>query len=394
VDQEKSISSKEEESKISLEEEEEKKVETETSSVECPKKEKCQRKKRCFRLCACFGILMSVCMVFWSILVITLSVKAYSNFNDCFDSDNFKLNEVIYKDKNIQNVHLNVITGIVSVDFHDQQDFIVRVYDRTRQNSPVDVNAFNSSIMKVRNMIYIVSEAPAFDFHHCQHSNIEILIPKTYAQKVSFSGFIKTGSLSFFSENIANVGIIDLTVEAGFISVEQINAQSISLSTELGVIELAETVATQSIKLLVNTGSIRTYDIITKDLQSVVKYGRTLHYDVVSEKIYVETKWGYSRIFEASSFTSMQDIKMKTEYGRTALMLNSPNINFSLGSRKGDMIVEYENEMWKCAVSSKNVTMLNGKCNSLENKKESNKVNVNLNTKYGVSYLLVDSIDD
>jgi len=286
-----------------------------------------------------------------------------------------------------------VITGIVSVEFHDQADFIVRMYDRAREHSPVDLNTFNSSIMKVKNTLNIVSEAPAFDFHHCQHSNIEILIPKTY-QKVSFSGFIKTGSISFFAENIANVGSIEIAVEAGFISVEQINAQSISLSTEFGVIEVAETVASNSMKLLANTGSIRTYDVITKDLQAVTKYGRSLHYDVVSDKILVDTKWGYSRIFEASSFTSNQDITMKTEYGKTMLMLNNPHINFSVGAKKGDMVVEFENDLWKCAVTSKNVTIVNGKCNSIENTKDNSKVNVNLSTKYGVSYLLVDSIED
>lgn len=332
-------------------------------------------------------------MVFWSILVITMSVKAYSNFNDCFDSDKYKLREVVYKENNIQNIHLNVITGIVSVEFHDQGDFIVRMYDRAREHSHVDLNTFNSSIMKVKNTINIESQAPAFDFRHCQHSNIEILIPKTY-QKVSFSGFIKTGSLTFSAENIANVGAIDVAVEAGFITVDQISAQTISLSTELGVIEISETVATQSMKLLVNTGSIRTYDVITKDLQAVTKYGQSLHYDVVSDKIFVDTKWGYSRIFEASSFTSNQDIKMRTEYGKTTLVLNNPHVNFSVGATKGDMVVEFENELWKCAVTSKNTTTVNGKCNSIENTKDNSKVNVNLRTKYGVSFLLVDYIDE
>jgi len=338
---------------------------------------------------------MSISMVFWSILVITLSVKAYSHFNDCFDSDNYKLKEVIYKENNIQNVHLSVITGIVSVEFADTTDFTVRIYDRARAASPVDLNTFNSSILKVKNTLHIVSESPAFDCHHCQHSNIEIIIPKTYAQKVSFNGFIKTGSLSFSAESIANVGVIEVAVEAGFITVEQINAQSILLSTELGAIEVAETVASQSMKLLVNTGSIRTYEVITKDLQAIVKYGRSVHYDIVSDKIYVETKWGFSRVFETSSFTANQDISMKTEYGKTMLFLNSPNINFNVGSKKGDMIVEYENDLWKCAITSKNVTMLNGKCNTLEKtKNNNNKVHASLSTKYGVSFLLVDTIDE
>jgi len=286
-----------------------------------------------------------------------------------------------------------LVTGYVNIKYSDDATTIdVRVLDKYRHKDLVEVKSFSTNLSVDKGIISISSESPAFDFHACQHASIEIVIPKKYRHAISFTGIVKTGFVKFSGEYSVAVGAVDIAVEAGFIKVKHLNAQSLSLSVELGLIKAREIISVQATKLEVHTGFIKSRDIITKDFQSIVKYGGSRHRDVVADTITANTKWGYTSIVDVSSFNQVQNINMNTGYGKSRLLLNNPNLNFTLSNKKGFMLVEYENDDYKCHVEPTSTdVLLGGYCKTVHYlSRVANKAVISLTTDYGSSALIVD----
>jgi archaellum component FlaF (FlaF/FlaG flagellin family) len=355
-----------------------------------------ENKKLVMKICSWFGIFFSISAIFFFIASLTLFFSLYVKVNRCFSSNELKYKELITQNTSIKNIHLNVVSGIVYIEHHESSDIIIRVYEKHRANTDIDHSQSISNISLVPHGIYVTSESPAFNFETCQHASIQIFIPRHYPQKISITGTVKTGSVSIISDKFIELGQVEINVEVGFITVDQVNAQSLYLSTDLGMIEVYDTVA-RSVKLLAHTGSIRTFDIVTKNLDAITKYGSSTHKNIVSDKILVDTKWGYSKIKKAYAFTSAQDITMRTEYGKSILKLKThqTNLNFTMEKKNGNIIVKNQNdENLKCqSAYNRNHSVLVGHCisNDKEDSKKStksvHKVHINLDTKYGASHL-------
>jgi hypothetical protein len=362
------------------------------SSEKIAKEEK-ETKKLVMKVCSWFGIFFSIASIICFIISVTLFFSLYVKVNRCFSTDGLKHKELITHNTSIKNIHLNVVSGIVYIDYHESSEIIVKIYEKYRANTDIDHSQSISNISLAPHGIFITSESPAFNFESCQHASIQISIPRNYPQKISITGLIKTGSVSIVSDKFIELGPVDISVEVGYIAVNQLNAQSVYLSTDLGMIEVYDSVA-RSVKLSAHTGSIRTFDIVTKNLEAVTKYGSSTHKNVVSDKILVDTKWGYSKIKKAYAFTTAQEITMRTEYGKSTLKLKTQqtNLNFTLGKKNGNIVVKNQNEEnLTCQTAyNRNHSVLIGHCVSdVKDSKKSgvHKVHINLDTKYGASHL-------
>jgi len=368
---------------------------SEESSVKVQKEEK---KTSCLaKLCACFGVFVSIFSLIWLILFLSVSIRLYSNFNQCFHTKHFDQNSTIFKETTIERINFDVVSGIVDISFHSKHYFSVDIKNKYRHESMIEKRNIYSSVSLNQNTIQISSESPAFSFHSCQHAHIQILIPSKYQKTVSITGLIKTGYLSI-NGNYSKLESVDVIVEAGVIRVKNLAGKSLSLTTDLGAIDVSNSMLMESSKLLANTGSIRSHGLSSKNFETVVKYGSSSHSIITSEKIVIYTKWGYSSLVSASYF-SPQDITVKTEYGKSVVVLDNDDLEYNIENKRGHMIVEYEDEEWNCKVQSKTTesASLKGRCDGTKKKNDPevvapSKVNVHMDTQYGDSVLIVDHV--
>jgi hypothetical protein len=326
-------------------------------------------------------------------LTLVVAIRAYTSLNNCFNSDDFYLQENIIN-STVDRINFDVITGWVNVEFHEGSEIEIRLYDKFRSFNRIDKRTIQSSIILNKTVVNINSESPAFNFYTCQHAYIEILIPISYPTPIAISGAVKTGYVTIHGTNGISLASIDIVVEAGKVEIDEVAAKSIFVSSDLGCLSVKHSIASSDIKLLVNTGSIRTKDIITKDLQAVARYGRSVHKDIVADKVHVETKWGYSTVKDSSPLSSKQNLDVITEYGNNIVLIGSPKINFNIGTKRGYMVVDYENDLWNCKVHNSSLNILNGECATIEKSAHDQYSHISLKSTYGISNLVVDSFED
>jgi hypothetical protein len=279
-------------------------------------------------------------------LVVVISFRAHSSFKNCFHGESYILQESSIN-SSVNKIQFDVITGFVNIDFHDESDIKVRLYDRFRSYDRIDRSTIQSSVSVNNGVVFIQSESPAFNFHTCQHASIEILIPSSLRTPIAIAGVVNTGYVKIQGADGASLSSVELVVQAGKVDLDEVVAKSIYVSSSIGCLNVKHSIASNYIKLLVQTGSVRTHDIITKDLQAVTQYGRSLHNGIVADKVHVETKWGYNYVVESSPLSNEQTIDVITEYGSNLLYVSSPKVDFKLNTKKGYLVVDYENENWE-----------------------------------------------
>jgi len=339
------------------------------------------------------GLLLALLSLIFLILLFCVIFRFYSNVNQCYFTRHYDNKTTIFKDTSIENINFKVISGIVDITFHNEPYVTVDIKNKYRHES-FEKKDIISGVTLNHGTIQITSETPAFNLQDCLHSHIHIALPHKYQKTISLTGFINTGYVHVHGNTSNALDKVDLVVQVGAINIEKLSSKSISLSTDLGCIEVSESVAVNSAKLFAHTGSIRSHDLISKDVIAITKYGRSLHKGLVSDVIVVDTKWGYSSVYGAVSPANHQDITVKTEYGKSVLALENNNLDFHLENQRGHMLVEYEDEKWDCKLETKTgqTVLMKGKCDTIKKEKSNSRVNVNLDTQYGNSILLVDQI--
>jgi len=384
--------------KVSIPLDEEKEVSVEVSKgekSECEeKKEKCKKKWRrgcCYRTCACFGMFTALMILINAIIISSLSIRMYMSLNQCFHSKENVLKESQIHDNGVERINIDVISGFVHVKYHQKDEFIVRIWNKARNKGYINEKTFDSGYTHiVNNSINIHSITPAFNFKSCEHTSIEVLIPEKYPKLLTISGKVKLGSVLVEGLYQKSVSYVDFTVEIGKIDIHNIVSKSLSLSTEVGEIKVHDTIISQDTKLQTHTGSIKSFDLFTKTLNSVNQIGCNTHYSLVADNAKVETKFGYSKVYHASSLGKEIDLNINTEYGRSTIVSHTKNIDFKLGTNKGKLKVVYDDESWTCNID-KSITQLNGKCNPQTAGKhdEISSAKLGMNTKYGYSKLII-----
>jgi len=283
----------------------------------------------------------------------------------------------------------------VHISWTNATDIQVKIWDKLRSLHLVDQKTIDSGVSVNNSVLLIHSYSPAFNFHTCQHVAVDVLIPFKFAASLSIGGLVKVGEVSIRGESdVAQyLGNIDIVVEVGHIKVEDVKANSLTLSSELGHIAVVDSVVAQSVKLDVHTGSIKTNDISAKNMHSVNRFGCSYHYDLVSDNVKIDTKFGFSSVHKASTLGSELDLAIDTEYGKSLFVtsLDSHELNYTLSTTKGDVLLEYEDEFWQCAVQKSKNGVMNGKCLSTLKYKS---VKVNMNTKYGQTTLIADNLEE
>jgi hypothetical protein len=225
---------------------------------------------------------------------------------------------------------------------------------------------------------------------------LKILIPRNYPHAIAITGLVKVGSIKITGDIAKTLGNIDVVVELGYIQARNILSPSVTLTTEVGVIRAYSSII-QNVKLLAHTGSIETDDLLSHNVHSVVQYGCSKHFSLTADNVKVDTKFGFSKVVEPSTLGKELDLTINTEYGNSLLLIDSDKITFDLGTTKGNMVVEYEDETFLCTMNNETSPVhVNGKCSVVSATKENeiSSTKIHLNTKYGTSALVVDHFDE
>jgi len=337
------------------------------------------------------GIAMSLVGVIWFFASLIVTLKVYHNVKECMHPSLFEMKENIFKEDNVHRIDFNVISGYVNIGFHEKPHITIRHFDRFKKGHVFDTKTANSEMSIKNGVISILSETTAFEYSSCQHSSVDIIIPRKYSHAITFTGVVKTGAVFIEGERTVPLGAIDIIVEAGLIKANNLNAIAVSLSSEVGIIKLEDTLAASGVKLQVNTGSINSKHIVTKTFNANVKYGLSRHKDLTADKVNVETNLGYSTLQDVSSFEKVQNVSVKTVYGKSLLLLNNPNVNFSMSNKKGNSLIDYLEDEYKCNVFlNKTNNILGGKCNNHSKKVTENNVYISVDTSYGNSIINMD----
>jgi hypothetical protein len=317
----------------------------------------------------------------------------YSNLKQCFHSKDNVFRESFIPVNNIKGIEFDVVTGHINVAWTNTTDIQVRIWDKVRSFHLVDQKTFDSGVSINNSILRIHSYSPAFNFHTCQHAVIYVDIPYKFADSLSISGLVKVGYVHIHGSTHSTqfLNNVDVVVEIGHLKVHEVRTNSLTLSSELGSIVVSDTLVSQNVKLDVHTGSIRTHDLFTKNIHSINRIGCSQHYDLVADKVKLDTKFGFSSVYQASTLGRELEVTMNTEYGKALYYssLDSHELNYTLTTTKGNLLLEYEDEVWQCSVQKSHNSM-NGKC--LSTLKE-NSIKVDMNTKYGQSILYADNDD-
>jgi len=323
-------------------------------------------------------------------------LRLYANLNQCFHPRDFETKTAVFNENNINQINFQVVTGMVKVLFHDNPHISVTLLNKYRSEHLIDKRTVVSSMKVTDTVLNIFHESPSFDFHACQHAVIQVLIPKKYSRVISITGLIKTGALIIDGDSMNNIGNIDVVVEVGKIQVERISAKNISLSSDIGIIKVYDTMSSGAMKVKSHVGFFKSIDVVVRQFESAISFGGSCHSNIISDKVVIDTKYGFSRVSGVSSLSLVNEnfnVNISTHYGKSFLYLENDQLDFNVGNKRGNIDLEYEDEEYKCGIASKTSTGMKGTCKDFELMKESkNKVHVNVNTDYGNSLIHVESI--
>jgi len=332
------------------------------------------------------GITITIVGLIWFIVSLILTLTVYHDVKECVNPSLFEMKDTDFFENNVHRIDFNVISGYVNIGFHDKPHITVRHFDRYKKGHTFDPKTVNSIVTVNHGLISILSESTAFDYSSCQHTSVDILIPRKYSRAISFTGVVKTGAVFIDGERTVPLGAIDIIVEAGLIKANSLNVIALSLSSEVGIIKVVDTLSATGVKLNVNTGSINSKHIVTKTFNANVKYGLSRHKDLIADNVNVNINLGYSSMQDISSFEKIQNITLKTVYGNSLLSLNNPNIHFSMSNKKGNLLIDYKENEYKCNVFlNKTINSLEGKCNNYSDKATENQAYISVDNNYGNS---------
>jgi hypothetical protein len=347
-------------------------------------------RKQLMKICTGVGITLSLVGVIWILAGLLVTAKVYHDVKSCVSPANFEMKEIVFKEENVHRVDFNVISGYVNIMFHDKAHIAIHHFDRFKKGHVFDPKTAQSTVTINNGLISIVSESTAFDLSSCQHSSVDIIIPKKY-KAISFTGTVKTGAVYINGDRSVPVGSVDIIVEAGLIKANHLNSLALSLSSEVGIIDVKDTLSASGIKLNVHTGSIKSERTVTKTFNANVKYGLSHHKDLIADVVIVETNLGYSSVGDVSSFEKLQNVSVKTVYGKSLLLLNNPHVNFHLSHKKGNLLIDYKENEYKCNVFlNKTESVLGGSCSVLSRNAPVNQAFVTIDTLYGNSQIVMD----
>jgi len=213
----------------------------------------------------------------------------------------------------IKTLELGVVAGKVSVRSCSKSENIsvtVRTYAATEDL----LNTFNvQTTLDATNGVYrVVAQQPSFDFRHCQHSWIDVVIPE-HAQ-VDLVAQAMLGSIEIEGDNEA-LKNVHVTSKVGRVLLRDLEATgAVTIESTLGYVS-AKGVSAQGITTRQGVGCLKVYDVESPLLDSQLDIGSACGGNLDIAKVSFAAEFGYVGLWNVNA----TNVTAFVEYGKLSV---------------------------------------------------------------------------
>jgi hypothetical protein len=285
---------------------------------------KCQRRS-CFgkasqpltrgqKCCRCLGVtfatLFTVWAIFSTILVAYVGVKAHM----CLHPRHLQVATSAFSPADIKTLELGVVTGKLTVrSCSKAKNISVTVRNYAATEALLATFDVETATDLPNSLFRVVVQQPSFDWRHCQHSWIEVVVPE-HAQ-VNIDAQVLLGSVEIEGDHEAlkNVNVV---TKFSRVSLHEINATgTVSVTSTLGYVSAKEIVAAGLITRQ-GVGALAIYDVATPSINSAIDIGSACVGNIDVPTVVFASELAWANLWNVNS----SNVTAFVEYGKLSVV--------------------------------------------------------------------------
>lgn len=308
---------------------------------------KCCRKKHSYgrRLCACvcgflvFGLLLWVTSSV--ALVSYLGVKTYRCLHPSY-SDTVKF---VFDDNEVHEFDIGVVSGVINIrtcpKIEKTTVFVTRkaASSELLETMPIERHLNNGRFA-------LIVQMPSFDFQHCQHATVDLVIPERLADSARYTIRAQTilGKVNVHAPRMTfrNVKIFS---KVGLISTSHVKVDGkLEAEAEVGVIRARHVQATGA-ALRSYVGWVSARNVESDQVDVNVNVGRAKLFNFEAPEVSLTSDVGY---LTAVGFNDLKTLDARVQYGKLNFVTEPGFMgDFSLRSPFGFIRVGHDKKVEK-----------------------------------------------
>jgi hypothetical protein len=172
-----------------------------------------------------------------------------------------------------------------------------------------------ATIVDEKNGLHRTSiSAPSFDFSHCQHSSIEVVVP--HGAKLDIKAHALLGYIDIEADNESLNNVV-LSGRVASVKVHDSKiAGSLSVDTELGYINLKETSVVAGVTTHVRVGGMSVKSVEAATLDSQINIGQACIGNVKTGRFALLSEFGYVNAWNLDA----TNVTAHVEYGKLSVV--------------------------------------------------------------------------
>jgi hypothetical protein len=154
---------------------------------------------------------------------------------------------------------------------------------------------------------------PSFDFRHCQHTWVEVVVPENAQLDLNAQGIISYIEIETQNKALRNVAV---SGRVGAINMEHSHvAGTISLATEFGAIKAKDVTADGAITTRQHVGFTGVHQVIAPSVDSAVAIGHACVGDITAATVKFVSEVGWIALYNVNATS----VSANVEYGKVQM---------------------------------------------------------------------------
>jgi hypothetical protein len=206
----------------------------------------------------------------------------------------------------------------------------------------------------------VVVAQPAFDWRHCQHSWVDVIVPENAELDIDAQLLVGHVEIEASNNALKNVHVLG---KVAYINVHDVNASgAITLASTLGYLKVKE-VSAQSISTQQGVGILSIHDITAPVLESGLDIGTSCAGNLKIEKISIASEIGYFSLWNIDS----ANVTAFVEYGKISVApVSEFEGHFNAVSPYGFIEVDHGTQTGDIVLSTNSTEQIEGTIGALD----------------------------
>jgi len=313
-----------------------------TSPSKCDK-DKCASKKRSFgrRLCACACGFIVFGLVLWVLSGIAVVSYFGAKTYRCLHPRHQAVTEFVFDDDEVKEFDLGVASGQILITTCSKIEkttlFVMRRASSPDllDTMPVDKNLANG-VFSLNVLM------PSFDFHHCQHAALELVIPERLA-KTQHYGIKAQAIVGKVTVNAPHHSFskVSLLSNVGMIKADGVKSEStFEAEARVGLV-VARGITAKGASLRSTVGYVKAYMVQVDEAEVFVETGKACLGFFSAKTVTLASEIG---LINAFAFSEVKSLDAQVDYGRLNYVTGGTDAfkgHFSVESPYGFIDVAY-----------------------------------------------------